>query len=177
MNRAALLNTIEPLIEPSPTQRQALLKCLDKALVEASVALPLDAARRLSSLVKDELEIVIRDFCLPKDRQRLAAKWEPSRTLDADFKESLRDDLIDLLRDRRPQYRGLAIITLGEAQADPSYGKYIARSMPTKDAKKLLKAWARNLNPMPTTRKQVIDHLLRLLRSGGSHSEGSRQVA
>jgi hypothetical protein len=177
VNRAALLHTIEPLIDPSPTQREALLKSLDKALIEASVALPLEAAWDLSSSVKDELEIVIRDFYLPKDRQRLAAKWEPARTLDADFKESLRADLIDLLRDRRPQYTGLAMIPLGEAQAHPNYSEYIARSMPTKDAKKLLKAWAKNIKPMPTTREQVIDHLLRLLRSGDAHAEGSRQVA
>ena len=118
VNRAALLHTIEPLIEPSPTQREALLKSLDKALVEATVALPLEAARRLASSAKDEFEIVIRDLYVPKDMQRLAAKWEPSRTLDADFKESLREDLIDLLRDRRPQYSGLANITLAEAQAE-----------------------------------------------------------
>jgi hypothetical protein len=173
VNRAALLHTIEPLIEPSPTQREALLKSLDKALVDASVALPLEAARRLASSAKDEFELVIRNLYVPKDMQRLAAKWEPLRTLDADFKESLREDLIDLLRDRRPQYKGLATITIAAAQGDPSYSKYIARSMPTKDAKKLLKTWARNLRPMPTTRSEVIDHLLRLLRSG----QGSRQVA
>lgn len=132
-------------------------------MVEASVALPLDAARRLSSSDKDELEIVFRNLYLPKDMQRLAAKWEPSRTLDAEFKESLREDLIDLLRDRRPQYAGYTSVTLPEAQADPNYGNYIARSVPTKDAKKLLKVWARNLTPMPTTRKQIIDHLLQLL--------------
>jgi hypothetical protein len=165
------------LIEPSPTQREALLKSLDKALVEASVALPLEAARRLASSAKDEFELVIRNVYVPKDMQRLAAKWEPSRTLDADFKETLREDLIDLLRDGRPQYRGLATVTLAEAQADPNYSKYIARSMPTKDAKKLLKAWAKNLKPIPTTRELVIDHLLRLLRIGGAHPEGSRHVA
>jgi len=165
------------LIEPSPTQREALLKSLDKALVEASVALPLEAARRLASSAKDEFELVIRNVYVPKDMQRLAAKWEPSRTLDADFKETLREDLIDLLRDGRPQYRGAATVTLAEAQADPNYSKYIARSMPTKDAKKLLKAWAKNLKPIPATREQVIDHLLRLLRTGGAHPEGSRHVA
>jgi hypothetical protein len=93
--------------------------------------------------------------------------------LDADFKESLRDDLIDLLRDWRPQYRGLSIIPVSDAQADPSYGKYIARSKPTKDAKKLLKVWARNLKPMPNARKQVVEHLLRLLRSGGAHAHAA----
>jgi hypothetical protein len=166
------------LIDPSPTQREALLKSLDKALVEASVALPLEAARRLASSAKDELEIVIRNLYVPKDMQRLAVKWEPSRTLDADFKESLREDLIDLLRDRRPQYRGPITISLSEAQADATnYSEYIARSMPTKDAKKLLKAWNRNLRPMPTTRDQVVGHLLKMLRTGGGHSEGSRQVA
>jgi hypothetical protein len=165
------------LIEPSPTQREALLKSLDKALVEASVSLPLEAARRLASPAKDEFEVVIRNLYVPKDMQRLAAKWEPERTLDTDFKESLREDLIDLLRDRRPQYKGLSTITLTEAQADPNYTKYIGRSMPTKDAKKLLKAWVRNLRPMPTTREQVIDHLLRLLRSSGAQGQGSRQVA
>jgi hypothetical protein len=141
VNRAALLQTIEPLIEPSPTQREALRKSLDKALVEASVALPLDAARRLTLSAKDELEIVIRDLYVPKDLQRLAAKWEPSRALDADLKESLREDLIDLLHDRRPQYKGFATIALNEAQEDAAnYSKYIARSMPTKDAKKLLRS-------------------------------------
>ena len=165
------------MIEPSPTQREALLKSLDKALVEASVALPLEAARRLASSAKDEFEVVIRNLYVPKDMQRLAAKWEPERTLDADFKETLREDLIDLLRDRRPRYKGLSTITLTEAQADPNYSKYIGRSMPTKDAKKLLKAWVRNLRPMPTTREQVVDHLLRLLRSSGAQGHGSRQVA
>jgi uncharacterized protein YdiU (UPF0061 family) len=174
VNRAALLHTIEPLIDPSPTQREALLKSLDKALVEASVALPLEAARRLASAAKDEFELVIRNLYVPKDMQRLAAKWEPSRTLDADFKESLREDLIDLLRDRRPQYTGPANITLQEAQADAAkYSKYIARSMPTKDAKKLLKAWARNLRPMPTARDQVVDHLLKLLRGGGPQAHAA----
>src|SRR6185295_12911873 len=112
-------------IEPSPTQREALLKSLDKTLAEVSVALPLEAARRLAPSAKDEFELVIRNIYVQKDMQRLAAKWEPSRTLDADFKESLREDLIDLLRDRRPQYEGPAAITLHEAQSDASYRTYI----------------------------------------------------
>jgi len=175
VNRAALLQTIEPLIEPSPTQREALLKLLDKALVEASVALPLETARRLASSAKDELEIFIRDL-VPKDVQRLAAKWEPLRALDADLKESLRQDLIDLLRDRRPKYTGLTAIPLREAQEDAiSYGTYIARSMPTKDAKKLLKAWDKKLKPTPTTRDQVVRHLLKLLGDGGART--ARHVA
>ena len=81
MNRAALLHIIEPLIEPSPTQREALLKSLDKTLAEVSVALPLEAARRLAPSAKDEFELVIRNIYVQKDMQRLAAKWEPSRTL------------------------------------------------------------------------------------------------
>jgi hypothetical protein len=163
------------LIEPGPTQREVLRKSLDKALVEASVALPLEAAQRLGSPTKDELEVVIRDLYVPKDMQRLAAKWEPSRTLDADSKENLREDLIDLLRDRRPQYKGTDAISLDEARRDPNYSKYIARSMPTKDAKKLLKAWDRKLRPMPTTRDQIVDHLLKLL--SGAQSQASRHVA
>jgi hypothetical protein len=140
VNRAALLQTIEPLIEPSPTQREALRKSLDKALVEASVALPLEAARRLSSSAKDEFEIVIRDLYVAKDMQRLAAKWEPSRTLDADFKESLREDLLDLLRDRRPQYRGPATLTLNEAQ-DPANTQIHRQIDAHQRREKLLKAW------------------------------------
>jgi hypothetical protein len=173
VNRAALLQTIEPLIEPSPTQREALRKLLDKVLVEASVALPLETARRLAASAKDELEIVIRDLCVPKDVQRLAAKWEPLRTLDADLRESLRQDLIDLLRERRPQYTGLCAIPLKEAQEDAvSYRAYIARSMPTKDAKKLLKAWHNKLRPVPTTRDLVVEHLLNLLDGDGAHAMG-----
>jgi hypothetical protein len=138
------------LAEPSPTQREALRKSLDKALIEASVALPLEAARRLTPSAKDELEIVIHDLYVPKDLQRLAAKWEPLRTLDTDLKESLREDLIDLLHDRRPRYTGLATVTLQDAQSDGAHFRtYIARSMPTKDAKKLLKG---KRYPAPTFR-------------------------
>jgi hypothetical protein len=178
VNRAALLQTIEPLIEPSPTQREALLKLLDKVLVEASVVLPLETAQRLATSAKDELEIVIRELFVPKDVQRLAAKWEPLRTLDADLKESLRQDLIDLLRGRRRQYTGFAAVPLKEAQEDAvNYSTYITRSMPTKDAKKLLKAWNKKLSPVPTTRDQVVDHLLKLLDGSGTQAMGSLQIA
>jgi len=150
---------------------------LDKVLVEASVALPLETVRRLPASAKNELEIVIRDFYTSKDVQRLAAKWEPLRTLDADLKEILRQDLIDLLRGQRPQYTGPSAIPLKEAQADAvNFGTYIARSMPTKDAKKLLKAWAKKLKPTPTTREQVVDHLLKLLAGGSAQLASSRQV-
>lgn len=141
---------------------------MDKALVEASVAMPLESARRLAAASKDELEIVILDLYAAKDAQRLAAKWEPLRTLDADLKESLRHDLVELLRGRRDPYVGLTIIALKEAQGDPTrYRVLIERSMPTKDAKKLLRTWDRTLTPMPKARAQVVGHLLKLLVSAG----------
>ena len=171
VDRAALLQAIEPLIEPTPTQREGLRKLLDKVLVEASVAIPLESAWRLTVTAKDELEIVILDLYAMKDAQRLSAKWEPLRTLDADLKESLRHDLIDLLRGRRAPYRGLAIVPLKEARADVAkYRAIIERSMPTKDAKKLLKAWDKNLKPLPTARTQIVGHLLKLLERAGKQA-------
>lgn len=139
---------------------------LGKTLVEASVCLPIESARQLPSSVRAELELVIRDLYAQRDLQRLAAKWEPLRTLDKELKECLRDDTIDLLQDRRPLYSGLAIVSVEEAQGDARYRTYVARSMPTKDAKKLLKVWDKKLTPLPKTREQIISHLLKLLGSG-----------
>jgi hypothetical protein len=151
---------------------------LDKALVEASVALPLEKARRLATSAKDELEIVIRDFFVPKDVQRLAIKWEPQRKLDAELKDSLRHDLIDLLHGRRPHYTGFALVALEEARRDvPRYREYITRSLPTNDAKKLLKAWDKKLRPMPTTRELLVRHLLKLLHGDGPDAVVPKRVA
>lgn len=175
VNRAQLLQALEPLIEPSPTEREGLRTLLDKTLVQASIALPLEAARQLPASAKNELEIIIRELYLPKELQRLAGKWEPSRKLDADLKDTLRSDLIDLLHGRRPKYTGLAIVPLEEARKDAAhYREYVTRNMPTNDAKKLLKAWDKKIKPMPTARKQIIQHLVRLLNN--NHS-ASKQVA
>ena len=156
------------MIEPTPTQRDDLRKLLDKALVEALIVLPLERAKRLAAKSKDELEIVILDLYAAKDLHRLAARWEPLRTLDADLKESLRHDLVALLQCRRTPYAGLTIIPLEKAQEDAAkYRALIEQSMPTKDAKKLLRAWDRTLTPLPKARAQVVGHLLKLLAGAG----------
>jgi len=149
---------------PTATQRETLRKLLDKALVEATLALPFQSASSLPAAAKDELEFIVRELCLAKDLQRLAALWEPRRKLDAVLKDTLRQDLIDLLRGRRRPYEGLVVVPLSVAHGDlAGYRILIEQSIPTTDAKKLLKAWDKNLRPMPTARDDIVGHLLRLL--------------
>lgn len=158
------------MTEPTPTQRDELRKSLDKVLVEATIAMPIESVRRLPSATKAELEVVIREMFINKDILRLAAGWEPLRKLDDDLKETLRVDLIDLIYDRRPQYTGPSLLDLSKAQEQAeSYRTYISRTMPTPDAKRLLKTWDKKLKPAPKARGQIIDHLLNLLERTEAH--------
>ena len=126
--------------------------------------MPLESAASLPAPAKDELEVIIRELCLAKDLQRLAALWEPRGKVDAALKDTLREDLIDLLRGKRHLYEVLVVVPLKVAHGDPAaYRILIERSMPTADAKKLLKAWDKNLRPLPTGRDDIVGHLLRLL--------------
>lgn len=153
-------------MEPTPTHRNEIRKLLDKVLVEAAIALPLNKALELPLSAKQDLEIVIRDLFLPKDAERAAKTWEPNRKLDASLKASLREDLIDLLLGRRAPYAGLPKLDLETAQAHPErYSHLIRQILPTADAKKLLKAWDKKLKPVPTTRDQIVKRLVDLLES------------
>lgn len=151
------------MIAPTPTEREELRKSLDKILVEAAIALPFEQAIQLSKSSRCELEVVLREMFLAKDLARLAAKWEPKRKLDAGFKETLREDLIDLLEGRRPPFTGSVTLDLNTARQQLARSRlYIERSLPIADAKKLLKAWA-NPKPAPKQRSDVIDQLLAVL--------------
>lgn len=164
------------MIEPTPTQRDELRKSLDKLLVDVAIAIPFERAQQLSSVTKEELEIVIRDTFVVKDLVRLATKWEPQRKLDAELRDTLRDDLIDLLQGSRPRFVAPVAMDLAQAQSDIArLRSYISRSLPTAEAKKLLKLWDKKLKPMPKARADVIGHLLRLL--DGSHEQRPSRVA
>jgi hypothetical protein len=159
------------LIEPTPTQRDQLRKSFDKLLVEATIALPFAKVRSLQPSVKDELKVVIRDMLGTKDLTTLANRWEPQRKIDAALKETLRDDLIALLDASRPPYVGPVTVDLERARDDAqALRPYIMHSLPTAEAKKLLKRWNRRLTPTPTAREAIIGHLLSLLNSEGSAS-------
>jgi hypothetical protein len=163
VNRISLLQALEPLIAPTSTEREELRKSLDKTLVSVTLALPFDEAQRLTIGAKAELEIVIRDVFLAKELLKLAAKWEPARKLDAAFKETLREDLVDLLQGRRLPYTGPPNLDLDTARTKPAeVGIYITRSLPTAEAKKLLKSW-KTISPVPKERDEIVAHLLSLL--------------
>lgn len=112
---------------------------------------------------KAELEIVIRDVFLAKELLKLAAKWEPARKLDAAFKETLREDLADLLQGRRLPYMGPTKLNLDTARTkQKEVRSYITRTLPTAEAKRLLKSW-KTISPAPKERDDIVGHLLSLL--------------
>ena len=163
VNRINLIRALEPLIAPTATEREALRKSLDKALVAATLTLPFDQARQLEKPLRDELEIVLRDMLVAGDLKKLAKKWEPTRKLDAELQNSLRTDLIDLLQDRRPAFEGLKGLDLDSARAKPERVRAsIEKSLPTADAKKLLKTWTK-AKTLPTAREEIIAKLLAVL--------------
>jgi hypothetical protein len=171
VNRAALFQAIEPLIEPTPSQREAIRKSLDKVLLESVQTLPLNAANSLPSPARHELSTVIRDLCSAKELAKIANRWEPQRKLDSDLKQTLRADLIDLLMEKRSCYRGLPSMPLNEARKQcEDYRGLFQNAVPTKDAVRLLKIWDKHLQPVPSTRDEVVQRLLALL-SGTSPAE------
>ena len=97
------------------------------------------------------------------DLKKLAKRWEPARKLDAEMQSSLRADLIDLLHGRRPAFEGLKALDLDSARAKPDRARAsIEKSLPTAEAKKLLKSWTR-AKTLPTTREEIIAKLLAVL--------------
>lgn len=165
------------LFDRSPgAHRDELRKSLDKLLVETAIALPFEHTQRLSPSTKDELEILIRDTFVAKDLTRLATKWEPQRKLDAELKDTLREDLIDLLHGSRRLFTAPIAVDLAQARTSvKDLGPYISRSLPTTEAKKLLKRWDKKLKPMPKSRAEIIRHLLKLLDE--SHKQRTSHIA
>lgn len=125
----------------------------------ATLTLPFEQARTLEQPLKAELEIVLRDMLVTGDLKKLAKKWEPARKLDAEMLSDVRTDLIDLLQGRRPLYDGLTSLDLASARANPDRTRAVLeKSMPTIDAKKLLKSW--KIKPVPVEREDVIKLLV-----------------
>lgn len=177
VNRAALFQAIEPLLEPTPTQREAIRKSLDKVLLDSVQTLPLKAAHGLASSVKHELSIVIRDLCSAKELAKIAALWEPQRKLDSETKQTLRNDLLNLLKGDRPRYDGPPSEPLIEARHQVErFRALIQKAMPTKDALALLKKWDKHLLPMPSVRDQIVERLMALL-SGAAPAEKTRPAS
>jgi hypothetical protein len=97
------------------------------------------------------------------DLKKLAKKWEPARKLDAEMQHSLRTDLIDLLQERRPAFEGLKDLDLSSARAKPERARAtIEKSLPTAEAKKLLKTWTKT-KTLPTARDDIVAKLLAVL--------------
>lgn len=132
-------------------------------MVAAALTLPFDEARLLNQSLRAELLIVLRDMLVVGDLKKLAKKWEPARKLDAGMQASLKNDLIDLLLDRRPRFEGLNGLDLGSARANPAWARLIIeRSLPTAEAKKLLKKWT-GVRTSHTARDDIISQLLAVL--------------
>ena len=145
--------------------------------ITAIIGLSLEPAQALPSEYRDELEIVLCDICGPGDLLKIATRWEPARSLDAPLKQSLKYDLVDLLHNRRRRYDGFPMLTLDQAQQSPGdLRAKIQRLAPTKDLKRLLKAWDKHLTPIPTTRTGIVKRLLDLL-DGAQPAERPRTAS
>lgn len=102
---------------------------------------------------------MLRDMLVVGELKKLAKNWEPARRLDADLVDVLRTDLVELLHGRRPLYEGLKGFDLTSARANSERTRaMIEKSMPTADAKKLLKNW--KVKPVPDGRDEIIAMLI-----------------
>jgi hypothetical protein len=168
VDRLSLLREMEPLAKPTGTQAESIRRTLDKAMIELTLTLPLASARTLPQTSRAELEIVVHDVLSPKDAEKLAHLWEPSRKVDADAKPKLKHDLIDLLHKKREVYAIPSAVGLDEARklangSRETLSAAIEHLAPLADLKALLRQWDKHISPKPTTRKGHVERLLALL--------------
>ena len=163
VDRASLIKALEPHVKPTGTQAEAIRKALDKALTEAVMSLPLDAAIRLNPSTRGDLEIALSTLD-QKLAEKLAASWEPERKLDAEAKRAAKVALVELLRGQRQPYEPLPA-SLEDARAGDvrRYRITIERSAPEKDLKSTLTKWDKHLKPVPGSRSGIAARLLALL--------------
>jgi len=175
VDRASLIKALEPHVKPTGSQAEAIRKALDKALTEAVMSLPLDAAIRLNPSARGDLEVALSTLD-QKTAEKLAAAWEPKRKLDAEGKRAAKVALVELLRGQRPPYEPLPA-SLEDARAGDvrRYRISIERSAPEKDLKSLLTKWDKHFKPVPTNRAGLAERLVALL--GGTPPAGKPQAA
>lgn len=163
VDRASLIKALEPHVKPTGSQAEAIRKALDRALTEAIISLPLDAAHRLSASARGDLEVALGTLD-QKTVEKLAASWEPKRKFDAEAKRASRAAVVELLRGQRPPYEPLPT-SLDDARAGDvrRYRVTIERSAPEKDLKSLLTKWDKHFKPVPTNRAGLAERLVALL--------------
>ncbi len=170
-----MIKALEPCVKPTGTQAEAIRKALDKALTETVMTLPLAAVDGLNASVRADLEVVLRSLD-QKLAEKLAAAWEPKRKLDAELKRSVKNDLIELLHQRRQPYEPI-VVSLEEARAGnaATLRATIEHVAPMKDLKSLLGKWDRNFRPIPTVRSGIATRLTELLNGAKPAERAGRR--
>ena len=162
VDRAALIQQLEPRVEPTGSQKETIRKALDKALSELLLALPLSAAHDLGGNAKSDLVALI-GMTDQKICEKLSARWEPKRKLDAELKASLRKDVLALLESKRPAYEPVTV-SINEARAGDRKA-IIGRvsAAPLKDLKALAKKWDKHWKVAQDSRKAYEDRIVALI--------------
>ena len=167
VDRAALIQQLEPRVQPTGSQKETIRKALDKALSELLLALPFRAVLELAGSAKSDLVALI-GMTDQKTCEKLSALWEPKRKLDAELKASVRKDVLALIEGKRPAYEPVAG-SISEAQAGDRMA-IIARvrsAAPVKDLKALAKKWDKHWKPAQDTRKTYEDRIVALIEGAG----------
>ena len=168
VDRAALIQQLEPRVEPTGSQKETIRKALDKALSELLLALPLSAANELHGYARSDLVALI-GMTDQKTCEKLSARWEPKRKLDAELKVSVRKDVLALIESERPVYEPVAV-SLSEAQAGDrkAFIGRVRSAAPLKDLKALAKKWDKHWKPAQDSRKAYEDRIVALIEGAGS---------
>lgn len=166
VNRATLIKELDGSIAPSPTQRESIRKAQEKALIEAVQALPLTAARKLSTAHRSDLEIVLKSLS-DAQAKAMSALWEPKRKLqaaDADIKQVVKSRLVELLSNGQSPYEPITVSLEEARKGDRAfYSAIISQLAPTADLKSLLKKWDKHYAPVPQKRAELSKRLVALL--------------
>ncbi len=174
VDRAALIQHLEPKVEPSGSQKESIRKALDKALAELLVVLPLRAVHELPGSAKTDL-IAFIGMADQKTCEKVSALWEPKRKLDAELKATVRKDVLALIEARRPVYEPVTV-ALSEAQAGDRKDiiAKVRSAAPVKDLKALVKKWDKHWKAAQESRKAYEDRLVALI-DGASPAQPQRR--
>ncbi len=159
---------MEPRINPTETQRIALRRKMDAAVVALALNLPLDQARSLPDPQRRDLQVALSEVLSAADRRRVSRLWEPQRRLDQTNGVDLLGDLRALLAGERQPYER-SKLSLAEAQGlrgdqRAQFQDTIKRLAPLNDLKSLVRRWDRHNRAMPDrSRKEIAGHLCALM--------------
>lgn len=175
VDRAALIQQLEPRVQPTGSQRETIRKALDKAVSELLLALPFRAVLDLPGSAKSDM-VALLAMMDQKTCEKLSALWEPKRKLDAELKASVRKDVLALIEANRPAYEPVTV-SLSEAQNGDRTAiiAKVRSAAPVKDLKALAKKWDKHWKPAQESRKAYEDRIIALIEGAGLATPAPRK--